>query len=224
MKKICLLSLFGLLVSLTTFAQSPLRLGLRISPMVSFAGITDKDKNDISSLNASGKIGFGGGLVGVYQFTDKFGFQSGLQICTRGFSFTQNNLEQSSNVTIIEIPTLLHMRSNDITEGIKVRGIFGSTIGILAGASSEIKMNGVTNSDKKGENFSALQFDFTFGGGVEWSLGNAGTIDIGLSYHLPLILLSDKIAFPNSGQGNGYDFKEARVRLGYLALDLSYYF
>lgn len=224
MKKIFLTTLLFCLVCGFSYAQSSIRLGLRISPMVSFPSITDNDKSDISGVSSSGKLGFGGGLIGVYQFTDKFGFQSGIQICTRGFSVTRPNLEQSSNVTMVELPALLHMRTNEISNGIRARGVFGSTIGILAGASSEIKVNSVTNADKKGDNFSTFQFDFTFGGGVEWEIGKAGTFDVGLSYHLPLVIMSDKIGNPNSGGGVGYSYQDARVKLGYLALDLSYYF
>ncbi len=228
MKKNILLATFCLaicnfMISVAS-AQSPLRLGLRLSPIVSFASVTDNDKNTINGVDASGRLGINGGLIGVYQFTDKFGIQSGLQICTRGFTVTRTGAEQSSQVTIVEIPALLHMRTNEISNGLRARGIFGSTIGILAGASSDIKVNGSTTSDKKGDNFSSLQFDFTFGAGAEWSLGNAGTFDFGLSYHLPLALMSDKIVNPNSGNGNGYSFQDARLKLGYLALDISYYF
>ncbi len=223
MKKI-ILSFAFLLFVYNSYGQSPLRLGLRLSPILSFASITDNDKNTISGVESSGRIGIGGGLIGVYQISDKFGIQSGLQICTRGFSITRPNAEQNSTVTIVEIPALLHMRTEDITEGLRLRGIFGSTIGILAGASSEYKVGSMTDSNKKGENFSTFQFDFTFGGGIEYNLGKAGTIDIGLSYHLPLLLMSDKVVKPNSGNGNGYNFEDARLKLSYLALDLSYYF
>jgi len=112
------------------------------------------------------------------------------------------------------------MRTNDIANGWRARGVFGSTIGILGGASSDIKVNGVSTSDKKGDNFSSLQFDFTFGAGAEWSLGKAGTLDFGLSYHLPLLLMSDKMLKINTNN----TFEDARIKLGYLALDLSYYF
>jgi Outer membrane protein beta-barrel domain len=161
------LALCNLIISVS-YGQSPLRLGLRLSPIVSFASVTDNDKNTINGVDASGRLGINGGLIGVYQFTDKFGIQSGLQICTRGFTVTRPNAEQSSQVTIVEIPALLHMRTSEISNGLRARGIFGSTIGILAGASSDIKVNGTSTSDKKGDNFSSLQFDFTFGAGAEW--------------------------------------------------------
>jgi hypothetical protein len=226
MKKFVFFSvLWACLYSLSLQAQSNFRIGLKINPLISFAGLTDKDQNAIANADASGRIGFGGGLTAIYQVSDKFGIQSGLQLGTRGFSVTKPNIEQASSVTVVEIPALLHMRTAEISNGIRARGIFGATMGFVTGASSDVKLNGITVSDKKGDNFNTFQFDFTFGAGAEWNIGKAGTFDVGLSYHLPLILLADRVInAPNSGGGNGYSTQEARLRLGYLALDLSYYF
>jgi hypothetical protein len=223
MKKTFLL-LTLLVISNYVVAQSQWRLGLRVSPLVSFASVTDADKNDIVGLDASSRLGIGGGLVANYQFEEKFALQTGLQIVNRGYTIKRTNIEQKSSITTVEIPLLLHLRTNEIGSGIRATGIFGGTAGVFAGAGTDLTVNGTTTSDKKGAIFNTFQFDFTFGAGAEMNLNGAGTVALGLSYHLPLIVMADKVPTVNQGNGNGYEYKDGRVKLGYLALDLTYFF
>ncbi len=218
MKKIGFLILF---LIITKFASAQeFRFGLRLSPIVSFAGVTDKDKNTISGLTTSSKVGFAGGLMATYQFSEKFGLHSGLNIVSKGYEYTGSlpisttiTQKTKTNLTTVEIPVALHMRTNEISNGLRIRGIFGASLNFLASAKTDVTLSGVTATSKKTDGYYKFVPDFIVGVGVEWSLQDAGTIDLGIRFNQPLFLATDKI--------NGSD---GRIKISYLSFDIGYYF
>jgi hypothetical protein len=217
MKKIGFLILF---LIVTTFASAQeFRFGLRLSPIVSFASVTDKDKNTINGLTTSAKVGFAGGLMATYQFTEKFGLHSGLNIVSKGYEYTgifpvsTPTQKTKTNLTTVEIPVALHMRTNEIANGLRIRGIFGASLNFLAGSKTDVTVAGITTTTKKSDGYYKFVPDFVVGAGVEWSLEDAGTIDLGIRFNQPLFLASDNI--------NGAD---GRIKVSYLSFDIGYYF
>ncbi len=217
MKKITLVFVF-LIVAKLASAQE-FRFGLRLSPIVSVASISDKDKNTISGIVKSSKVGFAGGLMATYQFTEKFGIHSGLNIVSKGYeyevAYPTSTPKQTTKTTLttVEIPIALHMRTNEIASGIRVRGIFGGSFNILASSKTDVTLSGTTTSSKKSDGYYKIVPDFIVGAGVEWSLKDAGTIDLGLRFNQPLFLATDKI--------NGAD---GRIKVSYWSFDIGYYF
>lgn len=217
MKKITLIFILFIITKLA-YAQE-FRFGLRLSPIVSVAAISDKDKNAISGINKSSKIGFAGGLMATYQFTEKFGVHSGLNIVSKGYeyegAFPTSTPKQTTKTTLttVEIPIALHMRTNEIASGIRVRGIFGGSFNILASSKTDVTVGGTTSSSKKSDGYYKIVPDFVVGAGVEWSLQDAGTIDLGIRFNQPLFLATDKV--------NGTD---GRIKVSYWSFDIGYYF
>ena len=213
MKKYLLLVFLLTVLAGKGFAQSEkIRLGLKISPLFAFSSITDDKKNTISGVDSETRLGFGGGLLFTYQFQEKFGFQSGINIVSKGFKYSipNSNASTTTTLTTVEIPVLLNMRTNEIANGLRVRGIFGGSLNVLTGAKTTATLLGITGTTKDTDGYYRLVPDFVVGAGVEWNLQNIGTLDLGVSYHAPLMPAYDK--------GN------TRIKISYIALDLGYYF
>ncbi|TAH17654.1 MAG: PorT family protein [Cytophagales bacterium] len=105
------------------FAQeSKWRLGLKISPNISLLSVTDKSGNPIDpevlNINKPTRIGFSGGLQVIYQFVEKFGLQTGLQVSTQGFTVntrtfgnSENALQQQKiNLVMLQVPRWAALR------------------------------------------------------------------------------------------------------------------
>jgi hypothetical protein len=222
MKKV--LSILALALLAPFFAQAQetgLRFGLKIKPLVTMTRMMNADKEVITDeTKPKSRMGFGGGLMVDYFFTENAGFQTGLEITSRGirqeysepdFGF---NVEATQNLTTVEIPLAFKMRSNEIGNGIFIRGLFGSSLNILTGARASTEINGSVNETRSRDNLSPLVADFLVGAGVEWNVNNVGTLDFGLSYHHGL------------GNINKREDKENDdyFRMNYLALDLGFLF
>jgi len=222
MKKVLFVLAFALAVPFMTQAQDTgLRFGLKIKPLISMTRLMDADKEVITDdTKPKGRVGFGGGLMVDYFFTENAGFQTGLEITSRGYrqEYTDSdfgfNVKTTQSLTTVEIPLAFKMRSNEIGNGIFIRGLFGSSLNILTGARTSTEINGSVNETRSRDNLSPLVADFLVGAGVEWNVNNVGTLDFGLNYHHGL------------GNINKREDKDLEpfLRMNYIALDLGFLF
>jgi hypothetical protein len=219
MKRLIILLVF-LAASATSYAQEGFRFGFRLTPLVSTVRAYDQDKKALDEL-PSGKAGISAGLMGIYGFTEKVGLYTGLLFTSKGMGYKNNNgvgwgsNKWQSSLTTLEIPLALHLLSNEVMPGMKIRGLFGLQNNILIGVTN--KFDDVT--DKNRENYSFFVPDLLVGLGVEWNLEKVGTLDLGISYH--------------HGLGNFYKSPElelagkkiyAGYKINYIGLDLGYIF
>lgn len=225
MKKIILLVTFFVVAKIVSAQE--FRFGLRLSPTIAFAGITDKDKNSINGLSTSSKVGFAGGLMATYQFTEKFGIHSGINIVSKGYQYSTAtpNITTKASLTTVEIPLALHMRTNEIANGIRIRGLFGASFNILASTKTDVTSGSSTTSTKNSDGYYKLVPDFLVGVGIEWSLQDAGTIDLGIRANVPLFLATDKIySVDRLSSSTTPILTDGRIKVTYISLDLGYYF
>lgn len=224
MKKIILLMAFFVVAKFATAQE--FRFGLRMSPIIAFAGVTDKDKNSINGLGTNSRVGFAGGLMATYQFTEKFGIHSGINIVSKGYQYNTATPMVKASLTTVEIPLALHMRTNEIANGLRIRGLFGASFNILASTKTEVVVGSTNTSTKNSDGYYKLVPDFLVGAGVEWSLQDAGTLDLGIRANIPLFLATDKIYSvdrlnPNASAAT---LTDGRIKVTYISLDLGYYF
>jgi hypothetical protein len=231
MQKLTFLALFFICIGFSskTLAQSPVRLGLKFNPIVSYARITDEDKKSIDGLEKSSKLGFSGGLMMDFNFSERAAFHTGLLIIKKGYNYsypfsvtsndsipvtTTETRTINTNVTTVEIPLALKMRSGDIAEGLRVRGLFGGQLGLNVSSKTITDIGGVTQEDRKTSNYyQPLSIDFLVGAGVEYDIETVGTIDVGLSYHNGLTRFNKK-----------EDSGGVRALLHYFSLDIGFFF
>lgn len=218
MKKVWFVLALALAVPFFANAQETgVRFGLKIKPLISMTRFMDADKQVITDdTKPKSRMGFGGGLMVDYFFTENAGFQTGLEIVAKGYRVEADgvDVEATLGLTTVEIPLAFKMRSNEITEGMAIRGLFGANVNILTGAVAKSTVLGETTEVRGTDGLSPLVLDFVVGAGVEWNLNNVGTLDLGLSYHHGL------------GNINKREDKDLDpfIRMNYLALDLGFLF
>lgn len=227
MKKLPFLAVFFILAGFSSkaLAQSPVRLGLKFNPIISYARVTDEDKKSIDGLDKSSKLGFSGGLMLDFNFSDRAAFHTGLLIVKKGYDYsypftstsndsipvtTTETRSINASITTVEIPIALKMRSGDIADGLRIRGLFGGQLGL--NVSSKTKTQ-IETSRKTSDFYQPVSIDFLAGAGVEYDINNVGTLDFGLSYHNGLSRFNKK----KSSDG-------IRTLTHYFSLDIGFYF
>jgi hypothetical protein len=207
MKNFTILAFICLLFSSKALAQADkFSFGIRVNPLITSVRVTDEDKN-VVNLNEKGRAGIGFGLIAAYNFTEKFAFYSGANIVSKGYKF--KGTDSKINLTYLEIPIALKLRTNEISNGIAFRFLAGLSGNIAVGGKTEVAGN-----TKKGTgDYVVVVPDALIGLGVEWTKDNIGTFDLGVSYHHGL---SKVRKTPNTN--------DPIIKLSYVSLDLGYYF
>ena len=227
MKKLTFLALLFICIGFSskTLAQSPIRLGLKFNPIISYARVTDEDKKSIDGLDKSSKLGFSGGLMLDFNFSERAAFHTGLLIVRKGYEYDYSystsdsivnieSLKIDANITTVEIPLALKMRSGDIANGLRLRGIFGGQVGLNVSSKTTTEFTGGTQESRKTSDFyQPLSIDFLVGAGVEYDIETVGTLDFGLSYHNGLTRFNKK-----------KDSGGVRSLLHYFSLDIGFFF
>lgn len=222
--------IFILILALGTyaasFAQQGFSIGLRFSPIFSFASITDDEGNTPTGLETSTKLGLSYGLNMHYGITDNYGFKSGVHIVRKGFKREQNlsgvAAIQDVTVTAVEIPIALKGRSNEIGSGLFINGQFGLSADIRAGYKNEFSginpipgsTAGDTGVSKNTKFINPVAFTFIFGIGGEKVIDRVGTMNFGIIYHQGLTNVNNKENFGNM----------ENIKIRYVSLDLGYFF
>lgn len=236
MKKVLFSLLLMLAVSSTVTAQSKIRFGLRLSPVVSWANTKDSTgaKYELpSGVSSSARMGISYGLTIIYQMADNFGLQTGVNWVDRGYKLkgtlyaplTTTSYTQKRKLSALEIPILLRLRSGYIGKeelGLKIRG--------LVGVSADINVSGKVEDSPAtplGIKYSTKWYQpagasTVFGLGVEWKIDKVGTFDLGASYHKGLI--NSRLDKKTETNGNWINPSRLRQRYDYVALDLTYLF
>lgn len=231
MKKLTFLALLFICIGFSSkaLAQSPIRLGLKFNPIVSYARVTDEDKKSIDGLDKSSKLGFSGGLMLDFNFSERAAFHTGLLIVRKGYDYsykftnvstdsipvtTTETASINANITTVEIPLALKMRSGDIANGLRLRGIFGGQLGLNVSSKTKTSFGSISDESRKTSDFyQPLSVDFLVGAGVEYDIETVGTLDFGLSYHNGLTRFNKK-----------KDSGGVRSLLHYFSLDIGFFF
>ncbi len=234
------LLLLGLFLGISVLqAQEGIRMGLRFSPIISFANITDSTGATISDEITS-RAGLSYGLSVNYGFSDNVGLHSGLHIVNKGYrrtstfnidsAITINDASENVRITAVEIPIALRGRTDDIGNGIHIVGTFGGTIDISTGyrnqwkevnpATYEVNTGGSGQLNRAAEYLFPVGLSFVFGAGVDWEIDRVGTLNLGVTYHQGLTNLNAR----NGGFQTGTKGASENIKLNYVALDLSFFF
>ncbi|MCI4671394.1 MAG: PorT family protein [Bacteroidia bacterium] len=220
----------------TLQAQNSLKLGLRVSPIISSANVTDAQGNGVDA-EVSSKLGGSFGLMADYYFSENYGFHTGIHIVNKGFKRDGNvslndtatvAASQNVSITTVEIPLALKLKTGQIGgSDWNINGLFGLSADVTASnsnawtginpATNEIATAGTLRSQANLVN--PINFSFLFGAGTEYDFSGAGLGYIGLVYHWGLTNMNRKKNFAEGTLGSGETF-----RISYFSIDLGYYF
>ncbi len=214
MKKIAL-TISLVFVSFWAVAQEGFSIGLHLSPIISYGSVVDAQKNKVDGLDLKGRLGLSYGLVFNYGFTDNYAFHSGVHIVNKGFKASQGATDPLLyRVTAVEVPLGIKLRSNEVADGLHIKGLFGASLDINVSHEAEfLDNNNNIVTTRETNRINPLGFTFIFGPGLD-IVTDVGTFTLGVIYHQGLVNVNNK---NKSGNPN-------TIRLNYVSLDLGYIF
>ncbi len=226
-----------ILIGLAATAQEGLRIGLRFSPIVSFANITDSTGASVGG-DLNSRLGLSYGLSVNYGFLDNVGLHTGIHIVNKGYtrtsdvevspSITIDNATEKVRVTAVQVPVALRGRTDDIGGGFHIVGTFGITLDVSAGYRNrwtEIDPS-TYETGESGELNRASNYlfpvatSFIFGAGVDWEIDRVGTVNLGITYHQGLTNVNARRGRFDEGTRGASE----NIKLNYVSLDASFYF
>jgi|GEM_PF-3086741 len=265
MFKRTLLFCLTLCITFSVQAQSRFRFGFRLNPLISLASIQDKDKSSITELSKSGGFRVSTGLMATYGFSEKVGLYTGIMFAFKNFKSSMDytppgtgsqkrKITHNANLNYLEIPIALHLTSNEIATGMKIRGLFGISMNVLVGANTTRNeyIIDIINTDATNDLKSLAQnadkiltnttTDFPIAGKSYPDLAKTKTKSGTQGYNIfvPDVLVGGGIDWNIEGVGQfdlGISYHQAignitkyalrgsdRANVSYLSFDLGYYF
>lgn len=209
----------------TGYGQEGLKVGIKLNPLIAFARQTDADGNEDPRRSNDTRIGWVYGITGDYYLAPNYGFHSGIHVVAKGYSEvfardTLPNSDQNVRISSIEIPFTALLRSNELGNGLFLKGFFGLSLDMNVGYNNKYEGSNpisgeVGDGSVKGANkVKGLGFSFVVGPGIDWELGGVGTLGLGVTYHQGLTNVNRKKNTNN----------ENTIRANYISLDVDYFF
>lgn len=168
-------------------AQGEFRLGFKGNPLFS----TIRPNTDFHKSEGT-KVGLSYGLMFDYFIKDNYALSSEFAITSQGgklaYSRADTTVESDIRLRYIEIPLVIKLRTNDISEGIRIFGKFGLGLGFNIKSSAKIDYKKGNTYFAKDDIKSASSYIQPFnaslivGGGVEYNLAENFDLVLGLTY------------------------------------------
>jgi hypothetical protein len=175
------------------FAQSKLRLGVNLDPVITwFSPKTNYIEKD------GGRLGFNGGLMAEYYFTENYSFVSGFSITMLGGNLMYTDSVYIStgdqdkvlvnegstvayNINYLSIPVALKLKTNELGYFIYFAQM-GLTQQFNIGSKASSSGNELSK-DNVSEEINLYSMAYFFGGGIEYNLGGQTFLTLGLFYN-----------------------------------------
>ncbi len=187
MKKSVILLSFALAMSLPAFSQT--KLGLRLSPGLSFSRSEAANAGNVENSNAALRFTFGP-IADIF-FRENYAFSTGLWFSTRrvGFraaSVTNNQTDAPSgdyyiNTQYLQLPVSIKLFTNEVSPDLRIFFQLGGTV--------DIKIQENPDFSTSNDNALLLPFDVgaLVGSGFELVMGPNTILLGGLSYNRGLL-------------------------------------
>lgn len=204
----------------TLASAQQFRFGLTASPQFAFSKSNDQavDQDGI-------KLGLEYGLLIDYSLdmNQRYAFHTGFIHALTGTKIVTNTFDSSGNIVssssqnlkfqYINIPLSMRLRTNEIGY-ITYWGQFGVTPGILVSSRYDQSENGtMTVTNEKLDGAVPVNLSLTLGGGIEYSLGGASSLLVGLQYNNGFTnVYNDK----DNDDDDKLSFRNITLRIGFL--------
>lgn len=203
------------LLGQASYGGMKLKLGLRLSPAVSFAGIRDKDNNDAFSYSNNGVAGRAIlGPLAEFFMTDNVSFGTGLWYTPKSVLLTAkmksdgSTYSSSYNLQYLMIPVYLKFYTNPITPKMKLYFTLGATLDVKIAEKA-----GANTNTGGGSFFNPIDASLMLGTGVEFAISESNAFFVGLGYNRGLLNVINPVNYKSS-----YDALSIRNNL--VSLDL----
>jgi hypothetical protein len=205
-KNIIFFTLAVLLLS-TGSAFSQVKLGLQLSPSLSFNRIDDDEATlDFNTDGVGGRIL--AGVVGDFYFRENYYFSTGLFFVPKrvGLEDPTNNIEEAYRLHYLQVPLALKLFTNEVALDMRLYFQVGLTLDV------KILEDNLTDEVRYIQNFRNLDSNVLLGAGMEYRMGYSTVVFGGLSYRRGLVNVVKDQFEPGVG--------ELIIKNDYLSLDL----
>jgi hypothetical protein len=199
-------------------AQEGISAGLRLGPNLTL-GRQFQDDQTVDSLKVGPQLGFRGGFMAHYGFTDNIGVYSGFFLDHVVFKPTQELNDHTFRVTYLELPLAARLTSYDLGGGWYLKARAGMGFHLNVGATEKTSATTRRIQDQ----IRPLMVSALAGIGMEWDFYGGGYLDFGLSYHhgLTNILNQD---FKRESGGKPYENPDRTLLLHMPAFYVGFIF
>lgn len=193
MKKLLFISILSFL---TFGASAQVKLGLKLSPNLSWNRVDDPSD---TLENKGVALRSGGGVFMDFEFSDNYAFHTGVTYTTKAAGLKSTPLDTSIRVSLqyLEIPVAIKLFTNEI--GTDMRMYFNVGTSINMNLAAKVGEDG--DKSYKNENgdaieytkhFNGLDFSAIIGTGVEMQMGGETWVFGGISYNRGLLNINNK--------------------------------
>lgn len=207
------------LLGQASYAGTKLKLGLRLSPAISFAGVRDKNNDDAFTYSSNGVAGRAIlGPMAEFFMTDNVSFGTGLWYTPKSVSITTKAKSDGStfsstyNLQYLMIPIYLKFYTNPITPKMKLYFTLGATLDFKIAEKA-----GANTSTSGGAFFNPIDATLMLGTGVEFAMSESTAFFVGLGYNRGLLNVINPVNYRSA-----YDALAIRNNL--VSLDLGFKF
>lgn len=207
------------LLGQASYAGMKLKLGIRLSPAVSFAGVRDKDNDDALTYSSNGAAGRAIiGPMAEFFMSDNVSFGTGLWYTPKSVSLKTklksdgSTSSSSYNLQYLMIPVYLKFYTNPITPKMKLYFTLGATLDVKIAEKA-----GSNTSSSGGAFFNPVDASLMLGTGVEFAVSESSSFFVGLGYNRGLLNVINPVNYRSA-----YDALAIRNNL--VSLDLGFKF
>ena len=214
MKKLLFISILSFL---TFGASAQIKLGLKLSPNLSWNRVDDPSD---TLENKGVALRSGGGVFMDFEFSDNYAFHTGITYTTKGAGLKSDiidSLDNKVSLQYLEIPVAIKLFTNEIGTDMRMYFNVGTSINMNLAA----KVDGDKSyQDENGDaveytkHFNGLDFSAIIGTGIEMQMGGETWVFGGISYNRGLLNISKK-----KNTLNGMS-KDVQMYNEYLSVDL----
>ena len=217
MKQITLITIL-LVLSISSWAQTHMRLSFTASPSINWMNTTSDHITDQKAV-----LGYDFGIMSdvFFSVNENYSFSTGLLIVNTGgkasyradqpFSFAGEQLPQSVDIRYrlryLEVPLALKLRTNEFHR-IFYWGLFGVSPMINIGANGD-SSDGSLNKDSIHDEVNMFNFAMNVGLGFDFDLGASNSVSAGLIFQNGLTDITTDNAFTDKVNVNSLKIRLA---------------
>ncbi|MBK8982450.1 MAG: PorT family protein [Ignavibacteria bacterium] len=179
MKKITLLGLLLIVLSISTNSNAQVKVSIGLE-----AGINIANTTETPTQNTTSKVGLIAGGIFELGLSPQISIVPGLRYVMKGNSFTVNNVDVVNKGNFLQFPALLKVKF-PLTE-IKPYLIAGPILGILLSSTQDQTTTNQSASIDTKSNFESTEFSLLFGGGMDFRVATKTDLFIQFGYELGL--------------------------------------
>lgn len=234
MKKVFLSTLLLLSFQYAAFSGDKVKLGIKVSPVVSYASVKDNKSDDFSFSSNGSTLKIVIGPYADFLINDNVSFTTGLWFSPRTVKLTlkytepltkvQSSASSQYNLQYLMVPVFFKFNTNEVSDGLKIYFTLGGTVDFKIAekyvGDDNIHLKDVIAEKEDKALFSYIDASLLAGAGVEYELGDVTTLYAGISYNRGLVNILNPFLSYKIGDETIKPYQQLSIKNNLIGLDL----